>query len=215
MKKVIALLLVLVLICSYAPFSFAEEKEFDYQSVLGGRDGYSYDKFDKYWSYYGAYAKYFSDATLIIGLQTMSDENESNPSMTLLYAKVIDKSGNSLYDVDSIDFMIGDDIYSYEEMFPSGDTANAIIGQNGMLLLEAINKSNASDVTIRLGVEGKKMTLEDLDSSEYNELKEFCRVYLKYNLWDYCDQEELNDLESYTPLKINGEYVGLDEDDEA
>ena len=215
MKKAISLVLAVIFICSFAPCAFAEAKKFDYKSALGDRDGYSYDKFDKSWSYYGAYAEYFSDATVIIGIQTESNSGESNPALTTLYVKIIDKNGDKLHDVESIDFLIGEDIYSYESMLPLGETSAVVLAEDGLLLIKAIKDSDSKDVAIRLGVKNKgNVTFDDLDSSEYKELKDFCRVYLKYDLWDYCaDKDTANYYESLFPLTINGEPI--EHEDEA
>ena len=209
MKKVAAFILIVILIWSLAPYAFANTGEFDYQTILGGREGYQYDKFNKSWSYYRAYAKYYNDATVVIGLRTESESGQSNPSLTELYVKVVDKSGNKLYDAESIDFLIGDDLYSYKSIVQLDTSSVVIIAKNGLRLLEAIKNSNVSDVAIRIGVKNLGgLTIDNLDSTEYNDLKEFCKVYLQYNIWDYCvDKETANLYESYCPLTINGELL--------
>ena len=215
MKRTISLILVVIFLCSFSPYSFADEKEFDFKSALGDRDGYEYDKFDKAWSYYGAYSKKFDDARIVVGIQTMSNSGESGPAFTTLYVKIMDTKGDKLYDAESIDFLIGEDIYSYETMLQMDTESAVILAEDGQLLIKAIKKSDAADVAIRIGIKNKgSITLDDLDSSEYNELKEFCRVYIKYNLWDYhTDKDSSNLYESYFPLKINGELV--EHEDEA
>ena len=152
--------------------------------------------------------------SIIVGIQTGSESNESAPSLTTLYVKIVDKSGNKLYEAESVEFLIGDDMYSYKTMLPTDTSSMVVIAEQGQLLLEAIANSNVSDVAIRIGIKNRgNMTLEDLDSSEYNELKEFCKVYIKYNLWDYCkDKDTVNGYEELFPLYINGEKVNLEKE---
>lgn len=68
MKRFLAVLMLVVMLCGCV--GLAEEQKFDY-TVLEKLEGYSYDKFEKTWSYYGAYAKKYSDARLVIGIQVM------------------------------------------------------------------------------------------------------------------------------------------------
>lgn len=207
MKRTISLILAVILICFAVPCTFADSNEFDYQSVLGGRDGYEYDKFDKSWSYYRAYAKRFSDAAIVVGLRVESESGQKAPSLTSLYVKIMNNNGSKLYDVTSIDFLIGDDLYSYESMLAMDTSSSVIIAQNGLLLFQAIRDSNASDVAIRIGTKERgNFTLDNLDTVEWNYLKEFCQVYLECNIWDYfVDKDTPTLYESYFPLTINGE----------
>lgn len=55
MKRFLAVLMLVVMMCGCV--GLAEEQKFDY-TVLEKLDGYSYDKFEKAWSYYGAYVKH-------------------------------------------------------------------------------------------------------------------------------------------------------------
>lgn len=196
-----------ILICCVVPCAFADSNEFDYQSVLGGREGYEYDKFDKSWSYYRAYAKYFSDAAIVVGLRVESASGQKAPSLTSLYVKIMNKDGSKLYEATSLDFLIGEDLYSFESMLVMESGSSVVIAQNGLLLLEAIKDSNASDVAIRIGTKERgSFTLDNLDSTEWNYLKEFCQVYLKSHIWDYFVDKDTPILyESYFPLTINGE----------
>lgn len=72
MKRFLAVLMLVVMMCGCV--GLAEEQKFDY-TVLEKLDGYSYDKFEKTWSYYGAYAKKYSDARLVIGIQVDGDKD--------------------------------------------------------------------------------------------------------------------------------------------
>ncbi len=209
MKRVISLILLLALFLSVSYCAFADGKEFDYESILGNRNGFRYDRFDKSWTYFGAYAEYYEDATVIIGFQAESYSGESGPAFPMLFVRILDIKGNKLDDVESIDILVGEDIYSYESMQVMEKGSAVVIADDGMLLLNAINNSHSSDAAFRLGVKGKGyLTIDNLDHSEYSDLREFCRVFLKYNIWDYCtDKDTANLSESRYPLTINGEPV--------
>lgn len=103
MKRFLAMLMTLVLLCGC--FAMAEEKTFDYK-VLEGLDGYSYDKFEKTWSYYGAYAKKYSDARLVIGIQVYGDMD--SVLAVQFYAKAVDNKNETYSMVEEVSILADD-----------------------------------------------------------------------------------------------------------
>lgn len=213
MKRIISLLLVTIFLLSLAPYSFAASNEFDFKSVLGNRDGYEYDKFDKFWSFYKAYIESYSDAYVVIGMKAWGVDGGSALDYTELYVKILDRNGDTLHIPEAIDFLIGDDLYSYEEMLEGSSSSAVSLSQDGLLLIQALADCDPSDVSVKIWWDGSYITI-DLDSSQLKStLVEFCRVYTKYNIWDYCDDPDTNNMyESLYPLSINGEYIEHDED---
>lgn len=202
MKKAISIILVFVLMLSIGIFAFAET--FDYQSVFGGRIGYSYDTKDKYWTYYRAYVYTYRDAIVIIGLESYGENGGSNPELTELYCRIQDNSGEKLSTVDSFEITIGDDVYSYDTMYEGSWSSSVPIGDKGLILLEALRDCNTSDVSIKLGAKNGYVYTIEIDKTKLkNSLKEFSRIYLKYNVNDYM-VGDMNDLETQYPLYING-----------
>lgn len=209
MRKMLSILLILTIMCSIAPFALATET-FDYQTVLANRKGYEYDKFDKYWSYYQAMTREFADAYVILGLKVYGEDGGTNPEYTEMYVKILDKNGNTLDTVESIDFLIGDDLYSYESMLEGETSSSVVIGEKGVKLLEALEKTSTSDLTIRLN---GYLTFDGIEFDDFDgTIKEFCRVYNKYNIDEFIVDTEFSDrIESLFPLKINGKEVELDD----
>lgn len=207
MKRIISLLLVLVLIFTIIPCAFAEKK-FDYKEVLGNRDGYSYDKFEKRWEYYRAYVEKYSDARVVIGIKAWGEDGGSNLDYTEMYVKVMDTNGKQLHEVESIDFLIGDDMYSYESMWQGDNCSSVVLGEQGLLFIKAMAECEPEDVTIRIGLDSGSLTIDPKNSELKDTLRKFCRVYVKNNIWDYCVNTDFCEMmEMIYPLSINGELV--------
>ncbi len=204
MKKITIILLVIVLICSIIPTAFAED--FDYQTVLGSRSGYSYDKFDKTWSYGQVYVEKFNDGDVAIGMRVDGEDGGNNPSMTQIFAAIRDKNGDVMVPVSSLTFLIGDDLYEYSSLAELDTSSATLLGEEGQLLIKALADCNASDVAVKVGTNKGDIPI-DLNSTQLtNTLKEFCRVYTKYNIWNYTADTTLTDnFETMNPLYVNGE----------
>lgn len=203
MKKTLTILLAVVLLLSFIPTAFADD--FDFNAVLGSRNGYSYDKFTKTWKWYQAYVEEYSDGNVVIGMDCTGENGSSNPVMTTIYAKVLDTNGNTMRTVKSIAFLIGDDLYSYESLLERDSSSTTLLGEQGQLLIKAIAECNSSNVAVKIRTDKGDLTF-DLNSTELtNTLKEFCRVYTKYNIWDYYTDTSLSEnFEKAFPLSVNG-----------
>lgn len=103
MKRFLAMLMTLVLLCGC--FAMAEEKTFDYK-VLEGLDGYSYDKFEKTWSYQASYVKEYDGAYVVIGLLADGDTEAAQTVQLLVVAAMED--GSSIGNITEI-IILADD----------------------------------------------------------------------------------------------------------
>ena len=205
MRKLVSFALVLVLLFCLSPFAFAAN--FDYRSVLGSRVGYEYNTRDRYWSYYKAYVYTYRDAIVIIGLESYGEDGGSNPELTQLYCRIQDNSGEKLSTVDSVEIKIDSDTYSYDTMYEGSWSSMVPIGDKGLKLLRALKDCNPSQVSIKLGAKNGYIYTIDIDSTKLtNSLKEFSRIYLKYNMNDYM-VGDMNGLEELYPLRINGKLA--------
>lgn len=204
MKKALfsalAILMAFILCVSFSVFAYAENDkqeervsnihdepigEFDY-SVLQNLSGYEYDKFDKYWSYQDAYDEAYSDADIIIGIALFGENGGNNLEEAKLYTKVIDKKGEKLMTVKSMDFLIDDVLYSYHDM-PTEDgtmAGSVVLYDTGYELVKAF--AEAKEVSVKLSFYGDKSISFDMDQTQFSQtLQEVCKNIIKYNIWDY------------------------------
>lgn len=198
MRKVLSVFLaisiVFVLCFNCTSFSLAEGTsnireepigEFNY-SVLQGLKGYDYDKFDKCWSYYAAYDEVFNDADVIIGIKLFGEDGGNNLEEADLYTKIIDKKGQPLKTVISMDYLIDDVLYSYKKM--PGETGtmagSVILYDTGYELVKAF--ADAKSVSVKLSFsEGGYINI-DLNQYQFSQtLQELCKNVVNHNIWDY------------------------------
>lgn len=87
MKRFLAVLMLVVTMCGC--IGLAEEQKFDY-TVLEKLDGYSYDKFEKTWSYQASYVKEYDGAYVVIGLMADGDTEAVQTVQLLVVAAMED-----------------------------------------------------------------------------------------------------------------------------
>ena len=208
MKKILSFILAGLLILSLAVPCFAEGGEFDYAAALGDLEGYSFDKFDKQWKYYRAYTKSYSDAKVIIGMHAIGEKGGSALYDVSLYVKILDLDGNILYEVKSIDLLLGEALYSYKNLYVAEDASFAFLGEDGQLLIEALAACDPEDASVRLGWGTSQLSF-DLDPDMLTDsLIEFCQAYLENDLWAYCNNKAaFETLEKVYSLTLNGEPI--------
>ncbi len=217
MKKIVSILLVFLLVFSFSMCTAYAEKNtstskdttelFDYNALLADIDGYSYDKFDRKWKWSKAYVKEYSDAVVGIGIQTLSVEGGDSVQETDLFVKVLDKETSEIYEeIQSIDFLIDDDIYSFKKLNVGTNSSLAPLGENGKLLIEAIAFCNPKDVEVRISSKDNSYEIA-IDPVDFTwSLKDYCRTYLKLNIAEFFnDPTQMAAWEKMFPLTINGE----------
>lgn len=200
MKKLLwVCLLVMLMIPS---LTIAESGTFDH-SILEIYDGYSYDKFDKKWSYVECYRKTYSDGYVDVGLQVTPYNDELQIS---LYSRILDSQLKEIATVTAIDFLIDDTTYSFElQHFEDSNFSAINLGKEKVLLLRAM--ANADEIAIRLSCEqGVRLVVEPSVEDYQATLREAAQVIVFYNLFDYV-VEFAAEWDSAYPLLIDGETV--------
>jgi len=209
MKKVLSLLLALVMILSLAPSAFAV-KEFDYQTAFGSKDGFSYDKFTKTWSYYEAFVKPYTDAYVIIGITIWGEDGGPNPDYTNLYVKVLDEKGNNdnSWTIKGLTLSIDDTLYSYKSMYEGDTSSSVVLGEKGQKLINAIANCDYHNVSAQLDTNRGTITF-GLDSTELKTtLYWFCQDYIKKGVWDFSVGTSIAEAsEALYPLYIDGKLA--------
>ena len=122
----------------------AEEQKFDY-TVLEKLDGYSYDKFEKTWSYYGAYAKKYSDARLVIGIQV--DGDKDSVLAVQFYAKAVDNKNETYSMVEEVLILADDTLITCTLMPIDGEQVTLVLTSNADAL-QAI--ANAKEISFKV-----------------------------------------------------------------
>ncbi len=209
MKKVLSLLLALVMILSFAPSAFAV-KEFDYQTAFGRKDGFSYDKFSKTWSYYDAYVERYTDAYVIIGMTIWGEDGGSNPDFTELYVKVLDEKGRNdpAWTIKGITFSIDDTLYSYKTMYESDTASSIVLGEKGQKLIKAFAYCDYHNAAVQ--IETNRGTVSfDMNSTELKTtLYELCNDYINKGVWDFSVGTNIAEAaEALYPLYIDGKIA--------
>lgn len=204
MKKVILLLTVLFLClgstCAFAD-TIADEvtlKPFDHK-VLSSLPGYSYDKFEKSWTYFGAYSEEYSDAYIVIGLQADGTTDDSGEIECSIYCWIRDENNRaSIYDVQELmiladDTLIDCTLYvgeggSETYFSPTSETALKYISEAKTLLFKMICKTSS-------------FTLEPT-AAEVKSFQTVAKNMYKYKLAHYNNPVELALIENLFPITI-------------
>lgn len=185
MKKLISVLLLLAIVVSVFCSSLATS--FDY-TQLKNLDGYKYDKFGKSWTYNRAYIKAYADAYVVVGATLEGDESGiSYPPM--LFFKILDADGKSMYTASKAYFIVGDKLYSFENLIPTGDLAGVFLGTTGKELIEAF--STASDISVKIEFDYKSLDFDIKESDFTDTLKAFSKTLVKYNVFSLFNEADL------------------------
>ena len=159
--------------------------EFDY-SIFQRMEGYDYSKFDKCWSIASLYNYKFSDANVYIGIKLFGEDGGNNLEEAHLITRIVDKSGNVIQTVSSMDFLIDDKLYSYHEMpAESGTMAGRVfLYDHGYEIVKAF--AHAKTVSVKLSMYSNRTLELDLDSAQFSRtVGNLCRVIVEHNVWDY------------------------------
>jgi len=174
-KTLVSLLLLIILSLLVNQMAFAtpsanitsktDDQKFDY-TVLEKLKGYSYDKFNRAWSFYDAYTKKYSDAELTIGIH-LEGTKESIQYPPMLYARIRKPNSRELlYTVTGLDILVDDTIFSYEKMHENENTESAaFLYLEGKQLVEALAKG--TECSVRFHTKYGSFTI-DIPKTEYN-----------------------------------------------
>ena len=203
MRRILAVSLTLVLaVVLLLPANASSLGAFNL-SVYEKLPGYTYDKFDKTWSYYKAWSKEYSNAYVVIGLQ--AEGTSTGVNGVSLYAWIRDASNyNVLRAITSIDILVGDTLYScsvYE-----GDTSSStFLGEKAKPMIEAMSKANS--ISIRLNTKTGSMKY-DIEGTEYSTgLGAAAKTFQNNHTIDFSLMGEyaylINMMEEMYPIEVN------------
>ena len=157
-------------------------------SVIEAADGYSYDAFERSWSYHEAYVRRFNDARVVIGLQ-LDGEGSSATVPVQLYCWIRDSTNSSvLHTVTEISLMVGNDIYRFRNVLPLDTSSCVLLGPDSEELLRAM--ASVDTITVRLAWSTANIDIE-IPASEYRTtLKVGASTLLAANALYACDLSE-------------------------
>lgn len=196
MKRFLAVLMLVVMMCGCV--GLAEEQKFDY-TVLEKLDGYSYDKFEKTWSYYGAYVKEYSDASLVIGIQVEGDKD--SVQAVIFYAKAVDNKNETYSMVKEVSVLADDTLITCKLMQTDGEQATLVLAPN-VDALQAI--ANAKEISFKVKMKAGNITLEPT-MEELADLIAVIKTICEYNILSYStnfgyDRATIQNLEENYPI---------------
>lgn len=196
MKRFLSLLMLVVMMCGCV--GLAEEQKFDY-TVLEKLDGYSYDKFEKTWSYYGAYVKEYSDASLVIGIQVEGDKD--SVQAVIFYAKAVDNKNETYSMVKEVSVLADDTLITCKLMQTDGEQATLVLAPN-VDALQAI--ANAKEISFKVKMKAGNITLEPT-MEELADLIAVIKTICEYNILSYStnfgyDRATIQNLEENYPI---------------
>lgn len=196
MKRFLSLLMLVVMMCGCV--GLAEEQKFDY-TVLEKLDGYSYDKFEKTWSYYGAYVKEYSDASLVIGIQVEGDKD--SVQAVIFYAKAVDNKNETYSMVKEVSVLADDTLITCKLMQTDGEQATLVLAPNADAL-QAI--ANAKEISFKVKMKAGNITLEPT-MEELADLIAVIKTICEYNILSYStnfgyDRATIQNLEENYPI---------------
>ena len=194
MKRWLALFLICSMILqSIASFAATTEtKTFDY-TVLEKYPGYNYDKFYKSWVYIGSYSKKFAEAIINVGIN-LSDDKASGTLSPFLFVQAINASGKSVYVPTDIAFLVDDKVYTYSNLFESGNQYGVFLGNIGKQMIEDIANARkiSIEITFSIGALPLDPTMEEL-----LEFITICKNLVKHNIWDYVGDNFETNFDTY------------------
>lgn len=196
MKRILVLLAVLLMIGT--SICFAEEAQFD-PNVLAELDGYSYDRFEKSWSYYGAYLMQYTDATVVVGVKASGNKEYLEP--VYIYAWVRDASNMKVYSVVKELMILADDTLITIPMMEFDASSGMFITPSSNEVLNIIG--NAKQLAFKLVLDVGSVTLEPA-ASEVAEFTAVARNIYAHNIASYVrfDDATLKYLEETYPITV-------------
>ena len=203
MKKSVIVLLVLVLTFGFFNVRAETTEDIVWTEVLE-EDGvnFSYDKFDKQWEYYGAYVKKYSDATFVWGIQVVGERNsKSKISGIYVYSWVRDEyNRESIYKIESMKVLIGDKIFTLPMQVGENSSYVWIAREDAdrQFLVELMS---AKEVSIKLDLGSNTFSM-DLPGEDIEDIKTVARDIIKFRMFDYCDEEVMQNWHDSYPLTV-------------
>jgi hypothetical protein len=186
MKKTLSFILALMLLLPV--FALGESAEngsvFD-KTVLEKSHLYSYDKFAKKWQIDGKYLKNYRDSRVEVLFLLFDSyvENQLGPEIRVV---CFDKENETYNTVLSFRAFVDDTLFSIEKLNGRDTYSNAFGASGIQAFADAL--VNAKEVAFQINFidkfgESWTLTIDPVDVSELNELKEISKVFKESNAW--------------------------------
>lgn len=180
MKKLIVAILTFVLSCSLSYATSTETTTAFDHTILNQYEGYSYDKFEKQWELYGAFAKEYSDAFIVVAIKAFGTKTTADG----VYFYAWFRDGDNLNKIRTINeiLILADDTLITLPMYAKDSADYSPITGDYAHVLKTIYE--AKEVTIRLCTD---MYNYDFDSTDYDmtALLNACGIISRNNLVQY------------------------------
>lgn len=194
MKKILCLVLaVMMLIASTT--ALAAVDTFD-KSKLTGSDLYHYDKFSKEWNIQGSYFKEYIDARIRVSLLLFDDYVEAGFGPELR-VEVFDKENQCYDQVTAIRILVGEKMFSFENLLPMTNNSCAL---GGTVMEELCNALIAGgEVAIQIDRTDKfgdswTSTIDPVSRTDLTDLIAMSKLLRDSKAWSVVSDRELNDI---------------------
>lgn len=185
MKRFLAMLMLVVMMCGCA--GLAEGKTFD-PSVLEGKDGYSYDKFEKTWEYIEAMGAKNKDNFAFIMILGLSGEKREilTSRMSFLLLEDIDVSQRT-NDVAKIAVIADDNYIKISDIFNADGVYLIDLSEDNIEIFKMI--ADAKSVSVRVYAKSVENGYEDFEigAEQMADLKEGIELVYSYKLFSPYD----------------------------
>ena len=190
MKKIIAVLMMLVSVLSFPLMAFADgENAFDVSVVEGSRL-YEYDKFDRTWKITGFYEKDYSDVWIAVGMLLFPEYIEEGWGPELRVYSYDPK--NELFDkVRSFKVVIDNSLYTFSDLqYDKDNHCSSAFG--GTVSRQFVNTlENAKEIAFRIECDSNdgtsySVTIDPVEIDALNDLIEMAHVLESSKAWE-CD----------------------------
>lgn len=199
MRRISSIVLCIIILFSITTSCLASTTtEKPLKSSFEKLKGYDLDKFTKEWSYFQAWDHQYTDAYINIGIQVNGNDEDQMPPV--LYCWIRDENNSKvIQSVNKIYFLIGDALYTFDNVLEMETMSSALLGEEAKDFLEALSKANS--ITVRLAFKTSSID-EEIPSKEYNStLKAAAKAILNSNIWDYVSDNWKELASMYAPTK--------------
>lgn len=182
MKRMVAVLAVVVMLVGMVGMAVAEEKKFDW-TIYEEAPGYEYDKFEKTWRVLAGYVKKYAESTLVFGITVVGNKENVRTPITL-YGWWRDKDNKEgLQQITEVDILIGDNLFSCKTLL--GDKEQWYVPLDSESAKEFMAELiGAEEVSIRYKYKIGSIS-RDMKANEILDMKELCKFLIDNNPWDF------------------------------
>ncbi len=199
MKRFLAVLMLVVMMCGCV--GLAEEQKFDY-TVLEKLDGYSYDKFEKTWLYFGKITKESAGNFITVGLVVTGDKE--TVTSILLGAETGKNVGSSSDIIEKL-VILADDTLITVSMMPVNDMQGKMLTTLNAEALQII--AEAKEVAFKAYLTDGSTRVFEPTAEEAADFIQAAQIINDYDLLEYstnlnATSEQIQAIEEAYPLTI-------------